>query len=73
MEINKRHCKFCGVLKDRIEAGKFPNGKDKKWRDESGKLWSGKVCGECNNNRSKETMRKSRDDKKNTPSSPESQ
>lgn len=64
MEVNKRHCKKCGQLKDRIEAGKFPNGRDKKWRDESGKLWSGKICGLCNNTRTKEIMKKARDDRK---------
>lgn len=60
MEVNLRRCKFCNGLKQRIEAGKFPNGKDKKWRDESGKLWSGNLCSDCNVNRSKEVMRKAR-------------
>jgi hypothetical protein len=66
MEINKRLCKCCGQLRQRIEDGKYPNGKNKKWRDEDGKLWSGSVCGQCNNGRAKEVMRKARHDKVNS-------
>ncbi len=47
MEINKTLCKKCGKVKDRISAGKF-NSKDKKWVDEFGKAWNGKVCSICN-------------------------
>ena len=64
-EKNKRLCKRCSQLKERIEDGKYPNGRDKKWRDESGKLWSGNICGECNNSRSKEIMRTTRHAKTN--------
>lgn len=60
MEQNTRECKQCEQLKQRIEAGKFPNGKNKRWRDESGKLWSGNLCGECNNARCKEAVKKTR-------------
>ena len=60
MESNKRMCKNCSVLKDRISAGKFPNGRDKKWLDEDGLLWNGAVCGKCNKERAKQIMKKVR-------------
>ena len=63
MESNVRICKKCNQLKNRIEAGKFPNGKDKKWADESGKLWNGSVCGGCTVIKAKETMKVLRDKK----------
>lgn len=48
METNKRQCKVCKVLKDRIETGKWnPEGKDKKFVDEHGKAWNGNVCPPC--------------------------
>jgi hypothetical protein len=56
MEINKTICKTCGQIKDRIAAGKF-NSKDRKWSDQSGKLWNGKICPPCNSDRVKEAMR----------------
>lgn len=56
-EMNIRECKKCKVSKQRIEDGKYPNGKNKKYRDESGKLWSGNTCADCNNQRAKEIMR----------------
>jgi hypothetical protein len=56
METNKTICKICGQIKDRIEAGKY-NAKDRKWVDESGKPWMGKVCPPCNSLRVKELMR----------------
>lgn len=59
-EINIRVCKFCKEPRKRIYDGKFPNGKNKRWRDESGKQWVGDTCGICNLNRSKENMKKKR-------------
>lgn len=46
MEENIRKCKSCGEMKKRILAGKF-NEKDKKWVDESQKLWNGSICPVC--------------------------
>jgi hypothetical protein len=60
MEKNARLCKRCGLLKDRIESGKYPDGKNKRYTDESGKLWNGSVCAECNTKRSHENMKKLR-------------
>lgn len=59
-EVNKRKCKACSQLKDRILDGKYPTGRDKKWRDEDGLLWMGNTCGSCNRARAKTTMRKHR-------------
>lgn len=60
VESNKRLCKVCGVLKDRIETGKYPDGKNKKHVDESGRLWNGSVCASCNVARSHNNMKKLR-------------
>lgn len=60
METNKRLCKLCNILKDRIETGKYPDGKNKKHVDESGKLWNGSVCGVCNVKRAHNNMKKLR-------------
>jgi hypothetical protein len=60
MESNKRVCKTCLQLKDRISAGKFPNGRDKKWVGQDGLLWNGASCGKCNQNRAKLVMKKVR-------------
>jgi len=58
-EENVTICKLCGLLKRRILIGKFDD-KNKKWADESGKLWNGKLCPQCQVIRSKENMRKNR-------------
>lgn len=58
-ESNKRICKICQVLQDRITAGKF-NHKDKKFVDANGKLWNGSVCPKCVVATSRERMRKLR-------------
>lgn len=60
MESNLRKCKICNETKNRIYEGKYPNGRDKKWRDDKGLLWVGNICGECNQQRSKGVMKKVR-------------
>jgi hypothetical protein len=60
MEKNKRLCKQCNILKDRIQSGTYPDGKNKKHVDETGKLWNGSICGSCNVGRSHENMVKLR-------------
>lgn len=60
IEHNKRKCKKCLQEKDRVAAGKFPNGRDKKWAELNGKLWNGNICGDCNVSRANETMKKLR-------------
>lgn len=66
MESNIRKCKVCLEDKNRILAGKFPNGRDKKWAGDSNLLWNGNICPECNVKESFKKMRKSRE--KNPPS-----
>ena len=60
MEKNVRLCKQCNLLKDRIETGKYPDNKNKKYSDNTGKLWSGSICPECNKTRSHNNMKKLR-------------
>ena len=60
METNKRLCKVCNILKDRIETGKYPDNKNKKYVDETGKLWNGSVCSSCNVIRASANMKKIR-------------
>lgn len=60
MEKNLRKCKVCNLLKIRISDGKFPNGVNKRFRDEQNNLWSGNVCGPCNQERIKKYMDKRR-------------
>lgn len=65
-EENLHTCKVCKKLRTRKQDGLF-NKKDKRWMDEDGLLWSGKVCGSCNRERAKETMRKARANKNAKP------
>lgn len=60
MEKNDRLCKQCMLLKVRIESGKYPDGKNKRYTDDSGKLWNGSVCPDCNVSRSHNNMNKLR-------------
>lgn len=64
MEANKTLCKICKQIKLRIEDGKFPDGKNKKWKDESGGQWNGKVCHSCDLIRVKNKMKEKRSEKK---------
>lgn len=59
MEANKRTCKTCLVMKNRIQDGSF-NYKDKRWLDETGRLWNGSLCPDCNAARMKEVMKSKR-------------
>ncbi len=47
MEINKKTCKYCLLPKTHIDAGQYLNTKQRKWMDESGCLWNGRVCPDC--------------------------
>lgn len=40
-------CSICGETKKRISAGKYPNGKDRRWVDESGRQFCGSKCPTC--------------------------
>lgn len=51
MVLDKRACKVCGVEKGRVEMGRFPKGVCRRYVDEKGQFWNGKVCPDCNNER----------------------
>lgn len=59
-EQNKSTCKSCLSIKDKVLAGKYPNGKDKKWTDISGSEWSGRVCPDCHRERNRIKRKESR-------------
>lgn len=40
-------CKYCNETKERILAGKYPSGKDKRWVDKDGQEFSGHTCPSC--------------------------
>lgn len=56
MEVNKRTCKVCTQLKDRIEAGRY-NEKDKRFVDGNNKSWNGNVCPDCHRSKVKEAVK----------------
>lgn len=58
-EQDTKMCKICNQMKKRILAGKF-DYKNKKWVDETGKLWNGRICPSCQNNSAKINMQKLR-------------
>lgn len=57
VEKNSVVCKVCNQLKVKIEAGFYPGTKrNKKYVDESGKLWNGKKCPDCHKSIAKKVM-----------------
>lgn len=63
-ESNLSTCKICRQIKPRILAGKYPNGRDKKWVDLDQKLWTGSCCPECHANKVKSRYKKVEEIKK---------
>lgn len=59
-ESNLSKCSNCGEIKERIQAGKYPDGRNKKWVNKDGELWVGRRCADCVKNNMKERMRKTR-------------
>ncbi len=55
-DIDKKHCKICGEMKVRIHNGSY-DSRNKRFVDESGKQWNGRVCPDCHANKSKSNMR----------------
>lgn len=53
METDIRRCKSCGETKKRTLVGKFPDNVNKKYVDETGKLWSGSTCPSCHKTKCK--------------------
>lgn len=62
-EKDLRICKVCRELKVRIANGRYPNRKDRRFVDESGLSWNGRVCGTCHAGKMKEKMRVKREPK----------
>lgn len=57
-------CKVCNIIKKAFLDSKYPDGKDKRWRDEQGKLFNGKLCPVCHSDKVKEHIKKKRLDAK---------
>lgn len=61
-EINLHECKACLIKKTRMLAGRYPSNNNK-YTDEQGRLWSGRLCPDCNHSRLLITMRQKRSGK----------
>lgn len=59
-EINLSKCSACQEIKPRIQAGKYPDGRNKKWVNEQGILWVGRKCPDCVKSQMKVRMQKFR-------------
>ena len=46
-EENLSKCSSCQEIKPRIQDGKYPDGRNKKWVNEKGELWVGRKCSDC--------------------------
>lgn len=57
IESNKVLCKICRELKVRTEDEKYPDKRNKRYKDEAGKLWNGRCCPPCAVKIMKERMR----------------
>lgn len=53
-------CKICEEVKEAVASGFYGDGKTRKWTNEFGQLWNGRVCPECNVIRAKIIMREFR-------------
>ena len=54
-EIDRVTCKKCGHKKLRIAAGKYDK-RNKRYVDNHGSHWNGRLCPTCHNKRIKENM-----------------
>lgn len=59
-EKNIRQCKKCNQLRPRVYDGKFPDGKNNRWLDDTGRLWNGNTCGQCHNTKMSNHMKVTR-------------
>lgn len=59
-EINLSKCSVCEEIKPRILVGKYPDGRNKKYTDDSGKLYVGRKCPDCVKSSMKIRMKKFR-------------
>lgn len=56
-------CSRCYKVVTRYLAGRYPNGKDKKWVDEKGREFSGRTCPPCHSDRAAGNNRRRRSSK----------
>lgn len=57
-ESNLSKCSAeCQEIKPRIQNGKYPDGRNKKWVNEKGELWIGRKCPDCVKSSMKARMR----------------
>lgn len=54
-ESNLVICKVCEQPKQRVCIGTYTS-KNRKYTDQHGKLWNGKVCPQCHRNKIKNSM-----------------
>lgn len=59
-EKNLTTCRVCQETKMRTEDGKYGTSRNKRWKDENGKIWRGRVCPDCHKAEMKNRMIKSR-------------
>jgi len=59
-EENVCTCAVCQEPKKRIQAGKYPDNRNKRWVDDKGDLWVGRKCPECVRSAMKARMQKLR-------------
>lgn len=59
MENDLSTCRKCNLIKVRILSGTF-DGRNKRFVDDKGRLWNGRCCPDCNNERIRLQMQKLR-------------
>lgn len=59
-ESSKIKCTFCSKVFTRYLAGRYPNGKDKKWVDDKDREFSGRTCPSCHASRAAKYKRKTK-------------
>lgn len=64
MECEYKVCKICNVEHKRFRDGVYPNGKDTRFVNESGKEWSGRVCPQCHINKVSNKLKEKREKRK---------
>lgn len=47
MNAEYKICRHCGVEKERIPSGRYPNIKDTIYLNKDGKQWNGLMCPDC--------------------------
>lgn len=60
-------CRGCEKLEVRKQDGYFPDGRNKRFVNAEGKLWSGRKCPGCQQRSSRETIKQKRADAKSKP------